>query len=64
MQDNNFWVGLGLWCLTPLYNNISAISWWSVFLVEETRVPGENHSSVVIITHTKFPKISKAIVIV
>ena len=23
--------------------NISAISWWSVLLVEETGVPGENH---------------------
>ena len=25
------------------FNNISAISWWSVLLVEETWVPGENH---------------------
>ena len=25
------------------FNNISAISWRSVFLVEETGVPGENH---------------------
>ena len=24
------------------FNNISAISWWSVLLVEETGVPGEN----------------------
>jgi hypothetical protein len=32
-------IGLGLWC----FNNISVISWWSVLLVEETRVPGENH---------------------
>jgi hypothetical protein len=24
------------------FNNISAISWWSVLLVEGTRVPGEN----------------------
>ena len=24
------------------FNNISAISWWSVLLMEETRVPGEN----------------------
>jgi hypothetical protein len=24
------------------FNNISAISWWSVLLVEETRVPGGN----------------------
>ena len=26
------------------FNNISAISWRSVLLVEETRVPGENLS--------------------
>ena len=25
------------------FNNISAIPWWSVFLMEETGVPGENH---------------------
>jgi len=25
------------------FNNVSVISWWSVLLVEETRVPGENH---------------------
>ena len=24
------------------FNNISVISWWSVLLVEETEVPGEN----------------------
>jgi len=25
------------------FNNISVISWQSVLLMEETRVPGENH---------------------
>jgi len=25
------------------FNNISVISWWSISLVEETRVSGENH---------------------
>ena len=25
------------------FNNISVISWQSVLLVDETRVPGENH---------------------
>jgi hypothetical protein len=25
------------------FNNISVILWWSVLLVEETRVPRENH---------------------
>ena len=28
------------------FNNISAISWRSVLLVEETEVPGENHMPV------------------
>ena len=28
------------------FNNISVISWWSVLLVEETRVLGENHRSI------------------
>ena len=28
------------------FNNISVISWRSVLLVEETAIPGENHSSV------------------
>ena len=27
------------------FNDISIISWWSVLLVEETGVPGENHQS-------------------
>jgi hypothetical protein len=29
------------------FNNISVILWRSVLLVEETRVPGENHRPVV-----------------
>jgi hypothetical protein len=28
------------------FNNISVISWWSVLLAEETRIPGENHRPV------------------
>ena len=30
---------IDIWCLTPL----SAISWWPVLMMEEARVPGENH---------------------
>jgi hypothetical protein len=30
------------------FNNISVISWWSVLLVEETRIPGENHRPVAV----------------
>ena len=38
------WFGL-VWfmVLKTAFNNISVISWRSVLLVEETRVPGENH---------------------
>ena len=32
-----------LWCLTPLFSNISAISWRPVLVMEESGVPGENH---------------------
>jgi hypothetical protein len=32
------------------FNNISAISWWSVLLVEETGVPGENHRSATVLS--------------
>jgi len=28
------------------FNNISVISWWSLLLMEETRVPGEIHRPV------------------
>ena len=34
------------------FNNISVISWWSVLLVEETRVPVENHQPVASHWHT------------
>jgi hypothetical protein len=29
--------------LNVTFNNISVMSWWSVLLVEETGIPGENH---------------------
>ena len=28
------------------FNNMTFISWWSVLLVEENEVPGENHRPV------------------
>ena len=31
------------------FKNISAILWWSVLLVEETRVPGEKHRPVLLL---------------
>ena len=37
------WFLVGLMVLSATFNNISVISWWSVLLVEETGVPGENH---------------------
>ena len=37
---------LGVIVFNATFNNISVILWWSVLLVEETGVPGENHRSV------------------
>ena len=34
---------VGLWCLTALSTIFQLLLWPSVLLVEETRVPGENH---------------------
>jgi len=31
------------WCFNATFNNISAISWRTVLVVEEAGVPGENH---------------------
>ena len=36
-------IGLGFMVFDATFNNISVISCWSVLLVKETRVPGENH---------------------
>ena len=33
------------WCFNATFNNISAISWRPVLVVEEAGVPGENHRS-------------------
>ena len=41
-QDIEIDLGYGLW-FSATFNNISVISWRSVLLVEETRVPRENH---------------------
>jgi hypothetical protein len=36
-------VEMVLLMFNAIFNNISVISWWSVLLVEETGVSGENH---------------------
>ena len=43
-----FIIGCGLCFMVfdTIINNMSVISWWSVLLVEETGVPGENHRPV------------------
>ena len=33
----------GVMAFNADFNNISVILWWSVLLLEETGVPGENH---------------------
>ena len=35
--------GVRVMVFNATYNNIRVISWRSVLLVEDTRVPGENH---------------------
>jgi hypothetical protein len=45
------WLELRVMLFNTTFNNISVISWRPVLLVEETRVPGENHWSVVRLTH-------------
>jgi hypothetical protein len=42
------WVRVRVMVFNATFNNISAISWQSVLLVEETRVSGENHRPVAI----------------
>jgi len=39
------YIGLGLLVFNATFNNISAMSWWSVLFVEETGVPGEFNES-------------------
>jgi hypothetical protein len=39
----NFQYGVRVMVFNTTFNNISATSWWSVLLVEETGVPGEDH---------------------
>jgi len=40
------WVGGLVMVFNATFNNISLISWRSVLLVDETRIPGENHRPV------------------
>jgi hypothetical protein len=42
------------------FNNISAILWWSVLFMEETRGPGENHCPVVFVPKESQHAILKA----
>jgi hypothetical protein len=46
-------LGLGVRVIVfnATFNNISAILWWSVLLVEKTGVPGENHRPVCLMNY-------------
>jgi hypothetical protein len=39
-------LGLGVMVFNATFNNISARSWRSLLLVDETGVPGENHQPI------------------
>ena len=39
----SLWVSVRVMVVNDTFNNISVILWRSVLLVEEIRVPGENH---------------------
>jgi hypothetical protein len=43
LYDNGETELVSLMVLNATFNNISAVSWWSVLLVEETGGSGENH---------------------
>ena len=43
LNSRSVWVRIRVKVFNATFNNISVISWWSVLLVEETRLPGENH---------------------
>ena len=38
-----YYVSVRVMVFSETFNNISDISWWSVLLMEETGVPGDNH---------------------
>jgi len=42
-QDQRLYVPIRVMVINATFKNISVISWGSVLLLEETRVPGENH---------------------
>jgi sulfur relay (sulfurtransferase) DsrF/TusC family protein len=48
-----------LWCFNSTFNNISAISWQSVLLVEETVVPVENYQPATQLQHRNLLDIYK-----
>jgi hypothetical protein len=37
------WIKVRVMMFNATFNNISVVLWLTVLLVEETRVPGENH---------------------
>ena len=48
LSENNIYIYMvKVMVFNTTYHNISVILWWSVLLVEETGVPGENHWPVV-----------------
>ena len=46
MNENDKSLGVMVIVFNDNFNNISDVSWWSVLLVDQTRVPRENHQPV------------------
>jgi hypothetical protein len=45
------WIKVTVMMFNATFNNISVVLWLTVLLVEETRVPGENHLTSSAIVH-------------
>ena len=43
LRNNRLILMIDFWCFNATFNNISAISWRTVLVVEEAGVPADNH---------------------
>ena len=43
LRNNRLILMIDFWCFNATFNNISAISWRTILVVEEAGVPADNH---------------------